>query len=329
MSTKTSNASGIKKWLSRQSWLSLVVIAAVLWLLFSMLDSSFSSITNIMSLLNAVCVMTLVGMGASMIMATGELDFSIGSQVSLASMIIGTILASKNFDNYFLAVLITLGCGVLIGLFNSLLHVKFGMPAFISTLGTSTVLDGIAKTINQGQAMHNLSAWPDSFTFLGQYYVFGIIPMPIIVLIIISAIIVVFSVKTKWGRYLYAVGANPNACNYLGISADAQKVRGFIICSVLCSFAGILQGSMYNIASKAMGASMLLDALTVIMLGATIKGGVFNVPGTLLASVIIGILDSGLIFIGWYGDSANAVKGAVLLLSLISVVFTRKRTARG
>lgn len=325
MSERTVKKSGFRAWLSGQSWLFLVIMAVVLWIIFTIMDSNFGTLGNTLTLLNSIVVMAIVGTAASMIMATGEMDFSIGNQMSIASMVIGTILASESFNNYYMAVLITLMVGACIGLFNSLLHVGLGMPAFIATLGTSTLLEGIGRTINGGQNMHNLSAWPKEFTFLGQSYAFSIVPMPVIVLAIISLVIIIYSERTKWGRSLYAVGANARACDYIGISAKAQKIRGFVLCSILTALAGILQGSMYNVASKAMGNNVLLDALTVIMLGGIIKGGVFNVPGTILASVIMGVLSSGLVFIGWYGDSANAVKGAVLLISMMFVVVSRKR----
>lgn len=329
MSGKTFHKRGLGRWLSRQSWVFLVIMAVALWVIFAVIDSNFGTLSNTLTLLNSIVVMAIVGTAASMIMATGEMDFSIGNQMSIASMVIGTLLAQEAFNNYVLAFLLTLLVGAAIGLFNSLLHVGLGMPAFIATLGTSTLLEGIGRTINDGQNMHNLAAWPDEFTFLGQSYAFNVIPMPVIVLAIISFIIVIYSEKTKWGRSLYAVGANARACDYLGISAKAQKVRGFVLCSILTALAGILQGSMYNVASKAMGSSVLLEALTVIMLGATIKGGVFNVPGTILASVIMGVLSSGLVFIGWYGDSANAVKGAVLIISMLFVVVSRRRISKG
>ncbi len=307
-------------------WLAIVTVAT--FCAFMILEPKFLSWNNMMAICCTASVAAVTGIGITFVMATGEVDFSAGTQCAAATVIMGLLLKQSWFNSYIGAVLITILFMMLFGCLNAFVHIKMGIPAFIATFGTSYLLQGVFRIITGNQGYYNLQSWPDSFTFLGQGYLFGI-PVLVIALVVLSLIAAVYTEKTKWGKYLYALGSNSTACDYLGINANAQKTRGFILCSIFCAIAGIMQGSMANMASINIGDDSMIKAITVIMVGATfIKNGVFNIPGTLLAAFLLQMIDNGLTMLGTGAWLRNLVQGSILLGSLILVMVFKRRSAQ-
>lgn len=307
-------------------WLLLFTIGVAV--LFGIISPTFLSVSNLLNILSSACIVGIMGIGLTCIFATGELDFSAGSQVSLASCLIAVILGRTALHSYIVGILIVIACMVGIGFYNSFLHVKVRIPAFIATLGTSYILNGTAKALTKSENVNNLPGWPKAFTFLGQGYLFGVIPMPLICLVVVAAIVLFYTEYTRAGKYLYAVGSNARGCDYLGIDGNAQKIKGFVITTVCCGLAGIIQGSQMNAASPTLGTNMFVPALTTVFLGATYgKIGVFNVPGTIVGAILYALINRGLLMITselWLKDW---VQGGMLLLALIIVVLLKRREA--
>ena len=305
-------------------WLLLFTLATVV--VFGIISPAFLKMDNLLNILSSACIVGVMGVGLTCIFATGELDFSAGSQVSLASCLMAVILGGGLIKNYIVAVLLTLLVLGIVGLYNSFLRVKIGIPAFIATLGTSYLVKGIAKALTGGKNINNLPEWPEEFTFIGQGYLFGVIPMPVVILVMVGAIVLFYTEYTRAGKYLYAVGANPIACDYIGIDGKIQKIKGFVITALCCALAGIMQGSQMNAASPTLGENMFVPALTTVFLGATYgKIGVFNVPGTLVGAVLYALINQGLLMITSDLWLKNYVQGGMLLFALVMVVVIRAR----
>lgn len=305
-------------------WLLLFTLATVV--VFGIISPAFLKMDNLLNILSSACIVGVMGVGLTCIFATGELDFSAGSQVSLASCLMAVILGGGLIKNYIVAVLLTLLVLGIVGLYNSFLHVKIGIPAFIATLGTSYLVKGIAKALTGGKNINNLPEWPEEFTFIGQGYLFGVIPMPVVILVMVGAIVLFYTEYIRAGKYLYAVGANPIACDYIGIDGKIQKIKGFVITALCCALAGIMQGSQMNAASPTLGENMFVPALTTVFLGATYgKIGVFNVPGTLVGAVLYALINQGLLMITSDLWLKNYVQGGMLLFALVMVVVIRAR----
>ncbi|MDO4261520.1 MAG: ABC transporter permease [Eubacteriales bacterium] len=308
----------IKRW--------LLLFTALVVVVFSLLSPTFLQLTNLLNILSSACIVGVMGVGLTCIFATGELDFSAGAQVSLASCVMAVVLGKTPLNNYIAVLVLTLVILGLVGLYNAFLHVKIGIPAFIATLGTSYLVKGIAKALTNSQTINNMSTWPEAFTFMGQGYLFGVIPMPVVVLVIVGALILFYTEYTRAGKYLYAVGSNAKACDYIGIDGKMQKIKGFVITAVLCGLAGVMQGSQMNAASPTLGENMFVPALTTVFLGATYgKIGVFNVPGTLVGAVLYALINQGLLMITSELWLKNFVQGGMLLFALVIVIMIRIR----
>ena len=305
----------------------LLVFTILLALAIGIAQPSFFRVTNLMNVLSIACLTGLAGMGVTCIMAVGETDFSSGVQVTMGAVLMAELLNTKWLSNYYIAILITMAIMIAYGFWNSFLNIKIGIPSFIATLASSSLMQGLIKWIMGNNTLYNSSRWPKEFKVLGQGYL-GIIPIPVIVLVIVGVVMMIYTECTVSGKYIYAVGINPEACKYLGINAASQKLKGFLICSVLCGLTGIIQGSMVNGASPTIGDPMLLNSLAVLMLGAIMKGGVFNVPGTIVGAILMAIISNGLTMFGADSATKDIVQGIVLLFAVTVVSVIRIRGAR-
>lgn len=298
--------------------LGFITIAVAL--LFGVLNNSFFNGKNLLNILTSACVMGIAGVGITCIFAADELDFGAGTEVAAGACMMAWLLEQPWCNNYFIAIVLTLIVMVLIGLFNAFINIRIGIPAFIATMGSSYLIKGILKSMVGGSGIYASAAWPPYFTFLGQGYLFGVIPMPTIILLICGLFMLFYTEKTRSGKYIYAAGVNPKACRYLGININIQKIKGFVICAVLCGIGGIVMGSMLNGGIVTMGDSVFNQGLTALMLGAMfIKKGVFNVPGTLVGTLLIAIMNNGLTMIGAPAFAKDLVQGAILLASVCIV----------
>lgn len=307
-------------------WLLLFMI--LICIIFGIITPEFSTVSNILGILGSSCTLALVGIGYTCIMSTGEMDYSVGVQVSCGSLFMALLLSKSNFNNYFLAILIALAVMALYGALNAYIHVRIGIPAFIATMSTSYIVKGIAKGLTNGTWVGKSPNWPNNFNTIGQGYSFGIIPNLVIVLIIAGVVGYLFTEKTKWGRQLYAVGSNPVTSKYLGIRADRVKLLGFILTAIFACFSGIVRSSIVSGGSAYLGDNVMIEAITVLMLGATfIKKGVYNIPGTIIASILLPVIANGLTMMGASSTVKDAVQGILLLTSVTMVTLMRKKEA--
>lgn len=309
-----------------QCW--LVILVLILMAMFSVLQPKFMKTTNIMNIISSTCVAGIVALGVTVVMSSGEIDFACGSELAVGAITVILLMRHELFNSsvfgYVLAIIITITiCGI-IGLFNAFLNIKIGIPAFIATMGTSLILEGVLKIITNSSTIR-LNQVGSIFTWLGQGYI-GIIPTNVIILIVFSIFMWIYTELTVHGKMMYAVGANAKACNYIGVNSKNQKVKGFVISAAFCGFAGIVQGSMLNSAGATMGSDTLFSALTSLMLGATVfKIGVFNVGGSLLSSLFVSILANGFIMLSMPTYMKDLVQGSILVFAVAFVIIIRRK----
>ena len=159
-------------------WLGLFTV--IVFLFFSIMQPRYCSVTNIMSMLSSTCILALVGMGETLIMCVGETDYSVGMELTVAAVVLAKVLdqpgvAGMYIPMLLLTLLIVIGYGII----NVFLHVKIKIPSFVATLGTSLVATGICKWMTGGGSISS-RRWPACYTFLGQSYQAGIIPISVI-----------------------------------------------------------------------------------------------------------------------------------------------------
>lgn len=302
---------------------SLLFATILVGILIGIGNPQFFQIANIMEILKTASIVGLMSLGALFPYATGEIDFSLGAEVSLSAVIIGRLM-DAGFANYFVCAILAVVASTIMGFLNSQLIVRLKMPSFVATYGLATTVAGILIYFTDNTYYFS-SNWPASFTAIGTTYLGGFLPLAALIFIVVAAVIWVLVDKTKTGRYIFAVGANSNACTNVGISVKKEKMIAFMLCGALCGLGGLVNASIVGNVTATMGDDSLMNATAAIYLGATFwKPGVFNVPGTVIAAILMAMISNGIVMLGASFFMRDVILGAILIISVGIIAVIRK-----
>ncbi|KQX77485.1 ABC transporter permease [Streptomyces sp. Root1310] len=314
-----------------------IFVTVALFLYFALTEGSFRESATLLDTLRYVSVAAILGLGVTLTMAVGGMDMSVGAVAGLGVSVAAQTMVVFNQVGT-VAILAVLVAGALAGLLNALLIVVLKIPDMLATLGTMFVIQGSklilvdGQSITPGMTMSDGSTAPgrftDGFLKIDRGTVAGI---PISVLIFGGLTIAawVFLARTRWGRVLYAIGANPEASRLAGIRVGAYRALAYVISGVLASVGGLILASRIGQGDVSAGTSQLLEAVAVALVGTSVLGrGRPNVWGTALGAVLIGIITTGLTIKGLPYYTQDVVEGAVLILALVfSFTLSKRRTA--
>lgn len=251
----------------------------------------------------------LMALPMTIIIITGGIDLSCGNIMVLSSML-GGMAAVKSGS--IVGILVTLSVGVLCGLLNGIVITKVRVPAMITTLATMYLYLGIARGISKGDSVCSYGAT----SFLGNELVLGI-PIQIYFYIVAAIIFVIMLQKSTYGRKIFAIGLNEGATRYSGINTDKVILLAYVMEGVMASFAAMTWIGRFTSLKYDAGTNMHMKVITVVVLGGTsIMGGVGDMKGTIIATLIIAVMTSGLTVMGIPYDAQTIVQGVVLLISL-------------
>lgn len=202
------------------------------------------------------------------------------------------------------------------GAANGLLVTKGRVAPFIATLGTMTLLRGVALVLSQGSP---ISGFPSGFfAALGGGYVMRVIPLPVVWMLLLFAILWFVLDRTVFGRHVYATGGNPEAASLSGVNIDRVQILVYTLSGFTAALAGIILTSRLDSAQPTAGAGYELDAITAVVLGGTsLAGGRGWIFGTLLGALLIGVLNNGLNLVGVSAFYQQVIKGSVILLAVL------------
>jgi ribose transport system permease protein len=256
------------------------------------------------------------------VISMGGIDLSVGSTVGISSMLVAALILSGM--NIYLAVLIVLLAGACIGTINGLIITKLGIPYFIATLGTMSILRGIIYVYTKGIPLYGLRN--PSFRFIGQGFV-GVFPVPIIITLVLLALSYYLLYKTKYGRYTISIGSNEDAAKLVGISVNKIKTLVFMQSGIFCALAGIMLASRGEAALPEAGSSYELDAIAATVIGGTsMSGGRGNIVGTAFGAILMATIRNGLSLLNVNTFFHQVVIGLFILLAVAFDRFTMKKT---
>ncbi|MGD7664773.1 ABC transporter permease subunit [Brevibacillus laterosporus] len=284
----------------------------LLVIILSIVSSDFLTVSNIFNVLRQVSINALIAFGMTFVILTGGIDLSVGSTLALSSALSAGLMASGG--DPFLAIVVGLLAGLVMGAFNGILVAKGNVAPFIATLATMTVFRGLTLVYTEGKPITGL---PDSFGLVGKSF-FLQIPMPVIWMLL-SFVALYFILKhTTFGRHVYALGSNEEATRLSGISTTKVKIWVYSISGLFASLAGIILTSRLNSAQPTAGTSYELDAIAAVVLGGTsLSGGKGWLVGTLIGAMIIGVLNNGLNLLNVSSFYQLVAKGAVILIAVL------------
>jgi len=297
--------------------LASVIMLVVVILIFYVLSSEFMSLDNLRVILQMLPELGILTIGVTLLMISGEFDLSVGSVFALAPVLNGLMLFSgwNPLIAFILPLIACLGVGAL----NGIVTTKLNIPSFITTLGSMMVWRGIVLVISSGFPF----PWMDTARPFQRILV-GDLGIMRVSMIWYAALIIIFWImleRSRFGNWMFAVGGSSRAARALGIIPDRVKICSFIIVAFLAGLAGMVQYMRLEAPLPSAGTALELDTIASSVIGgAALAGGAGSVIGSLLGSVLIRIVDSGLILAGapsyWF-------RVFVGLLLVIAVAFNR------
>lgn len=299
------------KWLELYKKYGTYIFLVVLFAVFSVIAPNFLSFNNAINILRQVSIFGIVVTGVSMIMIGGGMDLSVGAQLAVDGMILGVMMHDMALPIP-VAVGITICVGVLLGSLNGLVAVKLNIMPIIVTLSTMLMLQGIAYIITGG---YPITGMPEAFKWIGQGYIFGVIPVPIVVFAIFVVVGWLVMNRTYIGRYLYALGGNKEAARLAGIDVNKATIGMYAFCGFAASIASLILVGRTNASQPGAGSTYAFDCMTAACLGGiSMRGGEGKISGTIVGVLVLGILDNGLVLLGVNSNMQSVVKGAILLI---------------
>ena len=289
----------------------LFIILIVLFGLFSYVGKPFFfSTLNLVPMLNNLSFIGIVAAVLTMVMVSGEIDFSIGGNIGLTACLTALLL-SKGLPGW-LVVIIALAAGACMGTFNGMLVTVVGVNSIMATIGTMFIWRGIGYTLTNGESILAMNPVID---YIGRGFVFKVIPFPIVLLVVVFVITYVIMNLSKWGRRIYAIGTNPLASYLSGINVKKVKFITFLFCGITASIGGLILTSLSAVGMPQHGQGLELVIISAIILGGTpLGGGRGQILGTLAGVLILSVLYNFLTIMNIYYYYIQMVQGSVLIL---------------
>lgn len=309
-----------KKQLARNG----VPLAIVLtFVVFSVLrpDSFFTELT-VKSILRDCVPLLIVSLGITTVLAMNDYDLSVGGLISLSATIVVLLLSSAHVGmNYIAAIFLTIAIGALLGLVNGVLVAYVLLPSFILTIASGTFFAGLALEIVDSQSV--FEGIPESFIDLASGTRFGFSHQVYIGLgVLILAHL--FMRHTEYGRYMYAIGGNPEAARLSGVRVRMLRATGFGIVGATAAIAGILINSQAGAANPNTGLGLLLPAYAAAFLGSSMfRVGVFTPIGTALGALYLQMIGTGLTILSLTGPVVQMIQGGILAAAVLVSRLTR------
>jgi ribose transport system permease protein len=288
-------------------------------LVFTVLSRYFLTLNNILTVATQTAVIAIIAIGQTYVLITGGIDLAIGSNMALVGMVSGMCMRANMPVS--VAILAGLGIGLLSGAVSGLL-VAFGkLPPFIATLGTMTVVRGVAFTLTQAIPIANL---PKGFTMWGTERTLGI-PNPVIIMLLLVIIFAFILAKTKLGRHIYAIGSNFEAARLSGVNTRKVQMAVYVFSGLLAAFAGLITAARVVTAQPGAGDGYELDAVASSVIGgSSTMGGEGIIAGTFIGAFVIGVLRNGLNLVGVTPHIQRILIGVVIVGSVFLDKIKRK-----
>ncbi|GAA1867187.1 ABC transporter permease [Paeniglutamicibacter psychrophenolicus] len=297
-----------------------VALAAIL-LGFGLLSPVFLSVGNLAGVLGQMAILALVATGLTIVVRAGGIDLSIGVAVDLAALGAAALIA----DGYraWVAIVVGLLFGLLVGAVNAALIVGLRIPPFLATLSVWFIGTSVQQLLTGGGAPIYLSKprVPIEFALLGRGYlvdVDGVIVSAALVALVVGALLG----ATRWGRGVTVTGEQPTAARISGLRINRITASAYLLCSLVAGFAGVILASRTNGFVPGSGQAYLMDAIGAVFIGATLsRFSRVSVPGTMIGVLIFALLSNGMNLVGlsffWQGLGRGVVLLAILLLGVL------------
>lgn len=288
----------------------ILLLMAALVVFFNYSAKGFMTTSNLINMLRQISVLGIMSIGTAMLLISGGLDLSIGSQLALTGCVVASLIIRSGFPPW-QAYIIGIVLAMAVSTLNGVIIIATGMPPMICTLAMMQVIEGITYNVTNASPIYGL---PESVQIWGRGYLWNI-PVPVIIMIIVFLIGAFILNKTYIGRYFYAVGSNPEAARLSGLPLNKVKLSAYTLNGFFIGIAGIILMSRMNSGQPSAGQGMQMDVLTACVVGGiAFAGGSGSVLSLVFGVLTMGILSNGLGVMGVTAYNTLIFKGIVLVI---------------
>ncbi len=294
----------------------------LLCIVMTILSPYFLTFDNAFNVGTQIAVVAILALGQTFVIVSGGIDLSVGSVLGLSGIVFGWTTAVAN-QPLPVALALGLGAGAVAGLTNGLLITLGNLPPFIATLAMLSAARGLALVISGGQPLNPI---PAAIQTLGSGDLFGLVPLPVILMLIMWAFTIGILRSTYPGRCMYAIGGNEEASRLSGINVSRQKLFIYTLSGFFAAIAGVLLAARLASAQPQAGFTFELDAIAAVVIGgASLAGGVGTASGTLVGALILGVLRNGLNLLNVSAFWQQVVIGVVIALAVMTDTLRRRK----
>ncbi|WP_418025380.1 ABC transporter permease (plasmid) [Paracoccus sp. TD-10] len=316
--------------------LNILLVLVAVALVFEILGWIFQGQSFLMNtrrltiMILQVSVVGIIAIGVTQVIITGGIDLSSGSVVAMTAMITMSVAQSGDYARamypaltdlpVILPLAVGLGLGLIAGMINGALIALTGIPPFIATLGMMVTARGIAKWYTKGQP---ISFPTDSFAAIGSG------AWPVFIFLAVALIFHIALRYTRYGKFTYAIGANPQAARVSGINVQRHLIKVYAIAGLLAGLAGIVTAARAETAQAGMGMMYELDAIAAAVIGGTsLSGGRGRIFGTVIGTLILGLMMSGFTFLRVDAFYQEIVKGVIIVAAVVADTFRQNARSK-
>ncbi len=293
------------------SLIALVIMVVII----SLIKPRFVSFINLRNMFRLASINGLLAVGMTFVCLTGGIDLSVGAVMGCAGMYSAYFAQESMGQPAIVAILVGVAMGLVIGIFNGICVAYLKVPAFVGTLGSMSIAKSLTFLLTDAKPIPKLS---EAFKFIGGGMVGGVFPIPIIIFAIILAACFLLLYKTRYGRYVFAVGGNANAARVSGINTKRIIASVYVLSGVLSALAGVITSARVTSGVTNTGEGYETDAIAMVVIGGTsLAGGKGRLWGTIVGIMLMICLTNGLDMLGVGAYYQMMVKGFVVILAVM------------
>jgi simple sugar transport system permease protein len=309
-----------------------LITQIVIWAIFWIAVPHFGSMRTVSNIFEAATISAAVVIGVTILMIAGEFDLSVGAIMAMAGYAFDKVTMSGGSPLY--AVALALFYAAIMGAINGLLTVYTRIPSFIVTLGTRSIYRGLVWLYSGSIMLQTTDKLPiydimnGRLDIINNFIKQANFRTALVWVLLIGIIFQIILTRTRLGNHIFAAGGNQNAARAQGVNIKGIKIISFIISGTLAGFAGILTFSQFSTVFVATGTGLELTAIAAAAIGGTLMtGGVGSIFGSLLGILLLNVLRSGVILLGFPSDNFEAVVGITIIGAAVLNDVIRKRAA--
>lgn len=298
----------------------LLLVIVAISAIFQCTNSAFLRASNIANIFSGYAVYGIMAVGMMLVISTGNIDVSVGAQLAVVSMVVASLASKGIINNAFMAIVVSLACGLLLGLINGSLVALMKLPAIIVTLGTLNIMRGVLLLIIGSSWIPGLPAWFTAIARTMPLMSIGVrFKMTAYIWFLVAIMSYFLMHHMVLGRKVLAVGANPEGAARIGFKPASVYVFTFAVMGLTSGLAAVFYTANVGIAQPVAGNGYEMTLIAAVVIGGTsFSGGKVSVLGTFLGVLLLSIIESGMVISKVPVYWQELVKGAVIIVAIIS-----------